>query len=218
MEEKRPEDKRYLKWYHKLAYVSGDLACNLGYGLIGSFIMIYLTNTVGLNSAVIGMLMMASKFLDGVTDIFFGSMMDRTHTRLGKARPWMLYAQVGVSLCTFLLFCVPASSAVMQYVYFFIVYTSLNAVFFTANGMAYSALSALIPRSANERVQLGSIRFMFSLFTNILVPSITMGLVEGFGGGAAGWRTVALVYAVLALLINLAAGLTGRYFKKRRSL
>ena len=90
MEEKRPEDKRYLKWYHKLAYGSGDLACNLGYGLIGSFIMIYLTNTVGLNSAVIGMLMMASKFLDGVTDIFFGSMMDRTHTRLGKARPWML--------------------------------------------------------------------------------------------------------------------------------
>ena len=216
MEEKRPEDKRYLKWYHKLAYGSGDLACNLGYGLIGSFIMIYLTNTVGLNSAVIGMLMMASKFLDGVTDIFFGSMMDRTHTRLGKARPWMLYAQVGVSLCTFLLFCVPASSAVMQYVYFFIVYTSLNAVFFTANGIAYSALSALITRSANERVQLGSIRFMFSLFTNILVPSITMGLVEGFGGGAAGWRTVALVYAVLALLINSISCLSVRELPEER--
>ena len=216
MEEKRPEDKRYLKWYHKLAYGSGDLACNLGYGLIGSFIMIYLTNTVGLNSAVIGMLMMASKFLDGVTDIFFGSMMDRTHTRLGKARPWMLYAQVGVSLCTFLLFCVPAGSAVMQYVYFFIVYTSLNAVFFTANGIAYSALSALITRSANERVQLGSIRFMFSLFTNILVPSITMGLVEGFGGGAAGWRTVALMYAVLALLINSISCLSVRCLRNAR--
>ena len=89
MEEKKPEDKRYLKWYHKVAYGSGDLACNLGYGLIGSFIMIYLTNTVGLNSAIIGTLMMFSKFLDGVTDVFFGSLMDRTHTKLGKARPWM---------------------------------------------------------------------------------------------------------------------------------
>ena len=107
-----------------------------------------------------------------------------------------------ITLCTFLLFCVPAGSITMQYVYFFIVYTSLNAVFFTANGIAYSALSALITRNANERVQLGSIRFMFALFTGILVPSITMGLVESFGGGAAGWRTVALIYSVLALIIN----------------
>ncbi|MDY5327045.1 MAG: MFS transporter [Gemmiger sp.] len=210
MEEKKPEDKRYLKWYHKVAYGSGDLACNLGYGLIGSFIMIYLTNTVGLNSAIIGTLMMFSKFLDGVTDVFFGSLMDRTHTKLGKARPWMLYAQIGVSLCTFLLFCVPAGSITMQYVYFFIVYTSLNAVFFTANNIAYSALSALITRNANERVQLGSIRFMFALFTGILVPSITMGLVESFGGGAAGWRTVALIYSVLALIINTISCLSVR--------
>lgn len=196
------ENKKYLKWYHKLAYGSGDLACNLGYGLIGSFVMIYLTNTVGLNSAIIGTLMMLSKFLDGITDVFFGSMMDRTRTKLGKARPWMLYAQIGVSACTFLLFCVPGTSTMLQYVYFFIVYTSLNAVFFTANGIAYSALSALITRSANERVQLGSIRFMFALFTGILVPTITMGLVDGFGGGAVGWRTVALIYSVLALIIN----------------
>lgn len=196
------KEQKYLKWYQKVAYGSGDLACNLGYALVSSFIMIYLTNTVGLNSAVIGTLMMVSKLLDGVTDVFFGAIIDRTKSRLGKARPWMLYAQIGVSASLFLLFSIPGGSHTMQYVYFFIVYTSLNAVFFTANGVAYSALSALITRSTNERVQLGSIRFMFSLFTNILVSFITMGLVEKFGGGAAGWRMVALIYAAGALVIN----------------
>lgn len=195
-------EEKYLKWYHKVAYGSGDLACNLGYALVSSFIMIYLTNSVGLNSAIIGTLMMVSKLLDGVTDVFFGAIIDRTKTRLGKARPWMLYAQIGVSVCTFLLFSIPAGSAAMQYVYFFIAYTSLNAVFFTANGVAYSALSALITRNTNERVQLGSIRFMFALVTNILVSFITMGIVSKFGGGAAGWRMVALIYAIAALIIN----------------
>lgn len=195
-------DKKYLKWYHKVAYGSGDLACNLGYALVSSFIMIYLTNTIGLNSAIIGTLMMVSKLLDGVTDVFFGAIIDRTKSKLGKARPWMLYAQIGVSACLFLLFSIPAGSTTMQYVYFFIMYTSLNAVFFTANGIAYSALSALITRNTNERVQLGSIRFMFSLVTNILVSFITMGLVTKFGGGAAGWRTVAMIYAIGALIIN----------------
>ena len=140
--------------------------------------------------------------MDGVSDVFFGTIIDRTKSKLGKARPWMLYAQVGVSASLFLLFSIPSGSKTMQYVYFFIMYTSLNAVFFTANGIAYSALSALITRNTNERVQLGSIRFMFALFTNILVSFITMGLVEKFGGGASGWRTVALIYAIGSLVIN----------------
>ena len=63
-------DKKYLKWYHKVAYGSGDIASNCGYALISSFMMLYLTNAVGLNSAVIGTLMMLSKLLDGVSDIY----------------------------------------------------------------------------------------------------------------------------------------------------
>lgn len=196
------DEKKYLKWYQKTAYGSGDLACNLGYALVSSFVLIYLTNTVGLNSAIIGTLMMVSKLFDGITDILFGTILDRTKSKLGKARPWMLYAQIGVSASLFLLFSIPSMSQTMQYIYFFIIYTSLNAIFFTANGIAYSALSALITRNTNERVQLGSIRFMFALFTNILVSFITFGLVEKFGGGASGWRTVALIYAIASLAIN----------------
>ena len=195
-------EKKYLKWYHKVAYGSGDLASNCGYALISSFVMLYLTNAVGLNSAVIGTLMMVSKLLDGVSDIFFGGLMDRTRSRLGQARPWMLYGQIGVSACLFLVFSIPSMSPNMQYAYFFVFYTAFNAVFYTANSIAYAALAAKITKNWQERVQLGSIRFIFATFTTLIISYNAMGLVERFGGGAQGWRTIALIFAVIALIVN----------------
>ena len=116
-------ERRYLKWYNKVGYGSGDVAGNVVYAFLSSFVMIYLTDTVGLNPGIVGTLIAVSKLFDGITDIFFGSMIDKTHSKLGKARPWMLFGQVGVSLCLFLLFAIPAGSTTMQYIYFFIVYT-----------------------------------------------------------------------------------------------
>ena len=134
--------------------------------------------------------------------MIFGTLIDRTHSKLGKARPWMLFGQVGVSLCLFLLFAIPAGSTTMQYIYFFIVYTALNAVFYTANGIAYSSLVALITKNNNERVQLGSFRFMFAVVTNIFMGFAVTGMVEKFGSGAAGWRTTALIFAIVGLVVN----------------
>ena len=195
-------EKKYLKWYQKVAYGSGDLAANCSYGLVSSFILLYLTGTMGLNSGIIGTLMLASKFLDGISDVIFGTLIDRTHSKLGKARPWMLYGQVGLSVCLFLLFAVPAADTTVQYIYFFVVYTALNAVFFTANNIAYASLVALITKNNNERVQLGSIRFMFAVVTNIVMGFAVTGMVEKFGGGAVGWRTTALIFAIIGLVVN----------------
>lgn len=199
----KEKDKKYLKWYQKVAYGSGDLASNTSYGLVSSFVLLYLSDTMGLSTGIIGTLMLFSKVLDGISDVIFGNMIDRTKSRLGKARPWMLYAQLGVSLCLILLFSIPGGlSTTAQYVYFFVFYTALNAIFYTANGIAYSALSALITRNKNERVQLGSIRFMFAVATNIVMGfSVTNG-VAAFGGGAAGWRMVAIICAVIGLVVN----------------
>lgn len=81
------EEKKYLKWYNKIGYGSGDIAGNVVYAFLSSFLMIFLTDSVGLNSGIVGTLMMASKLFDGVTDIFFGSMIDKTKSKMGKARP-----------------------------------------------------------------------------------------------------------------------------------
>ncbi len=196
-------EKKYLKWYNKVGYGSGDLAANTVYALLTSFVMIYLTDTVDLNAGVIGILIMLSKFADGVTDIFFGRLIDKTKSKLGKARPWMLYSFVGNAVCLVAIFSIPLSwGKTAQYAFFFIAYTLLNAVFYTANNIAYASLTALITKNGNERVQMGSIRFMFSLATNLVVASITTTLVGTLGGGAVGWRSVALIYAIIGLIVN----------------
>lgn len=195
-------EKKYLKWYQKIAYGSGDLASNCSYGLVSSFLLLYLSDVMGMDTSIVGTLMLISKIFDGVTDVFFGTMIDKTKSRLGKARPWMLYAQIGVSLCLILLFSIPNMGQTAQYAYFFAFYTCLNAIFYTANGVAYSTLSALITNNAQERVQLGSIRFMFAVVTNIVMGFAVTGAVNSFGGGAKGWRAVAIICALIGLVVN----------------
>lgn len=197
------EEKKYLKWYNKVGYGSGDIAGNVVFAFLSSFIMIYLTNTVGLNAGVIGSLIAASKVLDGISDVVFGSMIDRTHTKMGKARPWMLGAYFGCAITLIAAFSVPTTMGkTSQYVWFFITYLLLNAGFYTANNIAYSTLTALITKNVKERVQMGSIRFMFAFGTSFIIQTITVGLVQKLGGGAEGWRTIAIIYAIIGLISN----------------
>ena len=92
------EEKKYLKWYNKIGYGSGDIAGNVVYAFLTSFMMVYLTDSVGLAAGVVGTLIAVSKLFDGFTDIFFGSMIDKTHSKMGKAKPWMLYGYIGCPL------------------------------------------------------------------------------------------------------------------------
>ena len=197
------DNKKYLKWYNKIGYGSGDIAGKIVYAFLATFVMIYLTDTAGLNAGIVGTLMMVSKIFDGFTDIIFGSLIDKTKTKMGKARPWMLWPYIGCSLMLIAIFAVPLEwGDVAKYAYFFITYTLLNGVFFTANNIAYSALTALITRNGNERVQMGSIRFIFAFGTSLLIQSVTVKAVEWCGGGVEGWRTVAIIYAIIGLIVN----------------
>lgn len=74
--ENRTEEKKYLKWYNKVGYGSGDIAGNVVYAFLSSFVMIYLTNTIGLSAGIVGTLIAVSKLFDGITDVFFGAMID----------------------------------------------------------------------------------------------------------------------------------------------
>ena len=196
-------EKTYLKWYNKIGYGSGDIAGNVVYALLSAFVMIFLTDTVGMNAGIVGTLIAVSKLFDGVSDIFFGSLIDKTNTKMGKARPWMLYGYFGCAVCLVAIFCIPADlSPTAQYAWFFIAYTLLNAGFYTANNIAYSALTALVTKNNHERVQMGSIRFMFAFGTSMLIQTITVGLVAKFGCGAAAWRTVAVIYAIVGVISN----------------
>ena len=196
-------EKRYLKWYNKIGYGSGDIAGNVVYAFLTFFVMIYLTDTVGLNAGIVGTLMAVAKIFDGISDVIFGSLIDKTHTKMGKARPWMLWPYLGCGACLFAIFAIPTSwGKPAQYAFFFIFYVMLNAGFYTANNIAYSALTALVTKNENERVQLGSLRFVFAFTTSTIIQAVTFGLVEHFGNDAAAWRIVALIYVILGIVSN----------------
>lgn len=198
-----PKKERINKWYNKVGYGSGDMAGNVVYSFLSSFIMIYLTNIVGLNAGIVGTLIAVSKLFDGVTDIFFGAMIDKTKSRLGKARPWMLYAYIGCAVTLIANFAIPTNMGKFaQYAWFFIAYTLLNAVFFTANNIAYAALVALVTKNSKERVEMGSWRFIFALSTVLIIQSVTVKFVQILGGGAYAWKVVAIVFAIVGVIVN----------------
>ena len=197
------EERKYLKWYHKVGYGSGDVAGNCVYALLTAFMMIYLTDTVGLSMGIVSTLIAASKIFDGVTDFFFGRMIDKTHTKMGKARPWMLWPYIGCAITLVACFSIPTSwGKTAQYIFFFLSYTLLNAVFFTANNIAYASLTALITKNTSERVQIGSFRFIFAFATKIVIEAVTIYAVTWLGGGVVGWRLIAIIYAVIGLIVN----------------
>lgn len=200
------EEKTYLKWYNKVGYGTGDIAGNVVYAFLSSFVMIYLTNTIGLNAGIVGTLIAVSKLFDGVTDVFFGTMIDRTKSKMGKARPWMFYGFFGCAITLFGVFAIPTSlGKTAQYAWFFIAYTLLNAVFYTANNIAYAALVSLVTKNSKERVQMGSFRFMFSFGTSLAIQSVTVGAVELLGNDAAAWRMIAFIYCIIGVITNTLA-------------
>ena len=197
------QEKKYLKWYHKIGYGSGDIAGNCVYALLTAFMMIYLTDTIGLSMGIVSTLIALSKVFDGVSDFFFGRMIDKTKTKMGKARPWMLWAYIGCAITLVACFSIPTSwGQTAQYIFFFLSYTLLNAVFFTANNIAYASLTALITKNTSERVQIGSFRFIFAFATKIVIEAVTIFAVEWLGGGVMGWRLIAIIYAIVGLITN----------------
>ena len=197
------QEKKYLKWHHKIGYGAGDIAGNCVYALLTAFMMIYLTDTIGMSMGVVSTLIALSKVFDGVTDFFFGRMIDKTKTKMGKARPWMLWPYIGCAITLVACFSIPTSwGQTAQYIFFFLSYTLLNAVFFTANNIAYASLTALITKNTSERVQIGSFRFIFAFATKIVIEAVTIFAVGWLGGGVVGWRLIAIIYAIVGLITN----------------
>lgn len=197
------EEKTYLKWYNKVGYGSGDIAGNMIYAFLSSFVMIYLTGSIGLSAGIVGTLIAVSKLLDGIAVIFWGIMIDKTHSSFGKARPWMLYGYAGCVVTLIAIFAIPVNlGAPAQYIWFFIAYTLLDAVFYTANTIAYSTLTSLCTTNGRERTQMGVCRFLFAFAASLLIQSATVGFVADCGGDAMAWRIVAVVYALVDLIIN----------------
>lgn len=203
-----------LKMSEKLTYGIGDFGANFSWTFMASFLTIYLTDIAGIAAATVGTIMFVSHLTDGFSDLFMGTVIDNTNTKMGRAKPWVFWTAPILAVLLFSIFNVPNLGQTAQIIYVFAIYLLITAVFYTANNVAYSSLISFMTNDKEDRVSLGSIRFIFANTAVLIITSATTFIVSGFGGGQQGWTITALIYALLCALPLMAAG----WFVKERNV
>ncbi len=191
-----------LKIKEKIGYAMGDAAANLVWRGALAYLTIFYTDTFGLTAASAALLLLLVRLSDGVTDIIMGMVADRTHTRWGKFRPWVLWSAPILGLFMALTFTTPDFGYTGKLVWAYITYIMLTLAY-TANNVPYSALMGVITPSTSERTSLSGFRFAGAFLGGILVMGFTPDLVKllGKGDDAAGYQYTMYVFAVLLVIM-----------------
>ena len=130
-----------LTFLERFAYGIGDYAGNLVYSAISAFLLVYYTNVVGASAAAAASIIAISKIFDGISDLVMGYIIDHTHSKWGKARPWIARLCIPLAVCTVLMFTVPASFVgKTQLAYMFLTYNLVSTIFYTGINVPYATL------------------------------------------------------------------------------
>ena len=192
-----------LGWGTRVAYGCGDTACNVVFGMISTLLTLFYTDYVGISAATVGLVMLLSRMFDGVSDAVMGIIVEKTNSRWGKSRPWLLWMCVPYAVSAVLLFTVPHTKALLQFLYMFVTYNFCTTVCYTAINLPYSSLSAMMTRISSERDMLSIVRMGLSPFGRILAVTCTMPVVKLFGDDQAAWAKTMALWAAIALVLLL---------------
>ena len=171
------EESQRIPVAEKIAYGLGDTATNLVWRTLMVFLGFFYTDVFGLPSAAVGTLMLVSRFGDGISDLLMGAIADRTTTRWGKFRPWILWMAIPFGVMAVLTFTTPNLGDTGKLLYAYITYNGLILVF-TASNVPYSAMTGVMSADPGERTKLSSYRFV-GAFAGAL---LTQGLNRSAGG------------------------------------
>ena len=191
-----------LGWGEKLGFGLGDLGFNLYWTTVASFLAAFYTDVFGISAAAAGTMIFATRIIDAITDPVMGAIADRTRSRWGKFRPWLLFGGLPLAAAGVLTFTTPDLGAGTKLLWAYLTYSALMLLY-TVVSMPYSALSGVMTARSQERTTLISARFLFAFTGGALVNKYTLPLVEFFGAGDAvrGWQSTMVLYGVIAVLI-----------------
>jgi GPH family glycoside/pentoside/hexuronide:cation symporter len=187
----------------RVSYGFGDLASNLSNATISTFLVYYYTNFTAIPAAAAGSILLAVLLIVSFWDVATGILVDRTHTRFGRARPWLLCLCLPFAVTFTAVFSVPALPVTGRLIYAFFSLLLYNFAYSSIN-VPYGILNTLITRDQYERSLLNLVRMFMAYGTTIVINLITMRLVGFFGVTAAAWQKTALLYACLAVFFFLA--------------
>lgn len=192
-----------LPLYEKIGYATGDAAANLVWRGALAYLAVFYTDTFGISAAAAAILFLVVRLSDGVTDIIMGMIADRTHSRWGKFRPWILFSAPVLGLFMVLCFTTPDISQNAKLAYAYFTYIGLTLAY-TVNNVPYSALMGVMTESDSERTRLSAFRFAGAFIGGLFVMGFLPDLVAYFGAGddAQGYQyTMYLFAAALTALM-----------------
>ncbi|MAN63292.1 MAG: MFS transporter [Parvibaculum sp.] len=192
-----------------LGYGVGDLAVNLFFQSAILYLLIFYTDIVGISPAVAASIFLVARVVDAVTDPLMGVIADKTRTRWGKFRPYLIYGSVPLSLMAIATFSAPFSDDSSKILFAYATYIVFG-IAYTVVSIPYSGLTAVITDDAQERTMLSAYRMAFALGGGLVVGVGTLPLVEALGGGAQGYQLTLSLYGVLAVLLLLVTFLSTR--------
>jgi GPH family glycoside/pentoside/hexuronide:cation symporter len=173
-----------LTFRERVSYGLGDYGGNLIYSSITAFLLVYYVSVVGMDSAVAASVMAVSKIFDGISDLLMGRIVDKSSSKWGKARPWLIRMSIPMGICSVLMFTVPAGfSTTMQIVYAFLTYNLVSTVFYTGYNVPYATLQGLMTTNQYERGLLGNFRMLLATAGTMTVNTVVLKLATYFGDG-----------------------------------
>ncbi len=191
-----------LRFSEKLGYGMGDAASNFFFQAFNVFLLYYYTDVFGLAPAAVGTMFLVTKMVDAFSDPAMGLVADRTNTRWGKYRPYLLTMAIPYGLLGYAMFLGPDLSPSGKLVYAYITY-SLMMLAYTAINIPYSALMGVISPSSDERVKVSAYRFVCAYGAGLLVLTFVNPLKTILGGAdeAEGYRLTMMLFAVFSVLL-----------------
>lgn len=188
----------------RLAYGSGNFGNGFYAGIQSAFLLYFYTNYIHLNAGIVGIIFAIVRITDGFTDLVMGHIVDRTKSKKGKARIWLLRMCIPYAISGILLFTVPTgTSELVQYIYVFVTYALSSAVIATSLAVPYSSMVALMTDNPYERGILGVFSMFAGTFATMIISASALGIVSVFGDTKGAWIIAVTIFGVVGILFQL---------------
>jgi sugar (glycoside-pentoside-hexuronide) transporter len=189
-----------LKLRQIAAYGAGDFGFAVIVHMVGLFLLFFYTDIFGISAAAAGTIFMVARIWDAVNDPMMGYISDRTETRWGKYRPYLLFAVIPLAFFNILLFITPDFGTTGKFIYALVVYICWGMAY-TATNLPYGSLTAVYTQNPVERTSLAASRMIFGMPGILFISVVTPIVVSKFSGPQVGYPVAVSIYTVIAILL-----------------